>query len=221
MEKYFLLPLLYPQHASLTSSRLTTPPLPVRLVLNYKNIPYTTRFIEYPDLEPELSALGLAPNAPGTAFKPYSSPTILLPSSPTNGKPEPLMNSLPIVARLESLYPSPPLHLSSNLHLEAEKVVEAAAVVVWWDGMANMLTQTLTPRAAEYFDRTRKEIFGAGLEELARVKGGGAGWVEAEREGGVLEGLRDFLKNHKKDGRLALSLADRFCSVWRAVGVLC
>lgn len=110
------------------------------------------------------------------------------------------MNSLSIVHALESLCPEPSLHLDTGLHLEAEKVVQALALVVWWDGMVYTQDVCLSPRSREFFKRTRKEVFGATLEELRDAKGGEGAWVEAEGEGGVMEGMGRFLAEHKRDG---------------------
>lgn len=111
------------------------------------------------------------------------------------------MHSLPIASALETLAPSPSLHLDRGLHLEAEKVVEAVGGTLWWDMM--VAGQGLLPaRSREYFARTRREVFGAGLEELARSRGREGAWREAEREGGVLEGMRAFLAGYKREGWL-------------------
>lgn len=115
------------------------------------------------------------------------------------------MHSLAIAIALEDLHPSPPLHLDTGLHLEAEKVVEALALVIWWDGLVYTQDVCLSPRSREYFARTRKEVFGASLEELRDAKGGEKAWVEAEREGGVLQAMGEFLRRHKKDGEWSVS----------------
>lgn len=165
-----------------------------RLSLNYKQLPYTTEWVEYPDLESRLSSLGLAPNEPGTAFAPYSSPSIRLPDGTM------LMHSLTIAKKLEEFYPSPSLHLEAGIHDEAEEVVGKAGFTVWWDMMAEAQHTCLSERSQEFFARTRKEVFGASLEELAAAKGGELGWQEAEKEGGVLDGLKQFLAKHKREG---------------------
>lgn len=150
---------------------------------------------------------------------PYSSPTIILPPSEGDGgegKAKPIMHSLAIVHALEDLQPSPPLRLDTALHLEAEKVVESVALVIWWDGMVAMQDACLSERSRAYFARTRKEVFGASLEELRDVKGGEVAWGEAGKEGGVLAGMGAFLTRHKEDGELLLW---RNCGVTFADGV--
>lgn len=116
------------------------------------------------------------------------------------------MNSLTIVSALENLYPEPSLHLDTNLHLEAEKVVESVALTIWWDGLVFTQDVCLSPRSREFFKRTRKDVFGASLEELAELKGGEGAWREAEKEGGVFEGLRGFLTRYKRDGEWLITL---------------
>lgn len=54
--------LLYPPSSSY--NLLTFPFVIVaRIVLNYKAIPYTTSWTEYPDIAPTLSPLGVQPNS--------------------------------------------------------------------------------------------------------------------------------------------------------------
>lgn len=168
-------------------------------MLNYKNLPYHTHWTEYPDLKPVLSALGLPPNEPGTAFAPYSSPAIIIPSANLkDGKP--LMQSFTIATALEEQYPSPPLRLDASPTLEAEKVVRDVTLVIGWDAMVATQDVCLPPRSREYFARTRKEVFGATLEELSDAKGGEVAWMEAEKEGGVLEEMKGLLTKYKRDG---------------------
>lgn len=193
------------------ASPTNNPLIPARLILNYKTLPYRTHWTEYPDLAPTLTALGVPPNAPGTAFMPYSSPTIRLPH-----QGDVIMHSAAIAGRLEALHPTPSLRLDVGLHVEAERVVEAAAGVIWWDGLVRTQDVCLSERSRGYFARTRREVFGASLEELRAGRGGEGAWREAEREGGVLEGVRGFLTRYRRDGELP-ALRD-FLAMSRDVG---
>ena len=162
-----------------------------RVVLNYKNIPYETKFVEYPDLEATLSGLGLPPNEEGTAFAPYSSPTIRLPDGTM------VMNSANIIPKLEAKYPKPSLYLETGLHKEAEKLITDLGLATWWDGMVTTKDELLPPRSSEYFARTRKEVFGASLEDCAAAKGGETAWKNAVEP---IKKLAAFMKEHRKKG---------------------
>jgi len=78
-----------------------------RLVLNYKQISYTTCWIEYPDIALTLRTKGLPPNSPSTSPWQYTLPAIRL----ANG--ENIMESLAIIQSLELHYPESSLHLDS------------------------------------------------------------------------------------------------------------
>ncbi|KAK5174519.1 uncharacterized protein LTR77_001599 [Saxophila tyrrhenica] len=167
-------------------------PWKTRMVLNYKQIPYTTEWVEYPDLEPKMKELGVKANQPGTGWTDYTSPTIRLP----DGKV--IMNSANIAPVLEELHPSPPLHLDADLHGPITEAVENLAGVVWWDTLADVPSM-LPPRSAKYFEDTRKETFGMTLKEFAAVKGGEQAWKTAAEPGGAAEKLGDLLTKHRKD----------------------
>ncbi|KAH7029024.1 putative glutathione S-transferase [Microdochium trichocladiopsis] len=89
----------------------------VRLILNYKNIPYRTEWLEYPDIKPKLS-----PHFPGQQIETYTVPTIALP----DGR-EHIMNSRQIAKVLEAKYPSPPLLLDSPI----AKRVTGLLIKIW------------------------------------------------------------------------------------------
>lgn len=109
------------------------------------------------------------------------------------------MNSTNIVEKLEKVHPEPSLHLDANLHGPITEAVESLAGVVWWDVLARVPKDLLSPRSAEYFERTRKETFGASLDDVAAVKGGPEAWKAAAAPGGPAEKLSKLLTEHKKD----------------------
>ncbi|KAL8884592.1 MAG: hypothetical protein Q9215_007399 [Flavoplaca cf. flavocitrina] len=85
-------------------------PWKTRLALNYKSLPYKTHWLEFPDIAPHLQPLGIPPNTQG---KPYTVPTIHLPSSPSYPDGENIMDSKAIAIALEAKYPEPHLHLDA------------------------------------------------------------------------------------------------------------
>ncbi|KAL9631284.1 MAG: hypothetical protein Q9204_004302, partial [Flavoplaca sp. TL-2023a] len=94
-------------------------PWKTRLVLNYKSLPYRTHWLEFPEIAPHLQPLGIPPNTQG---KPYTVPTIHLPSSPSHHDGEYIMDSKAIAIALEAKYPEPPLHLDASELARAEEL---------------------------------------------------------------------------------------------------
>jgi hypothetical protein len=108
------------------------------------------------------------------------------------------MNSANIAPILESLRPTPSLHLDAELHGPITEAAEGLGAVVWWRMLARA-KDLLPERSASYFMETRKATFGASLEELAVLKGGPEAWEAAAAPGGPAEKLRDVLTKHRKD----------------------
>ncbi|KAF2808056.1 uncharacterized protein BDZ99DRAFT_510121 [Mytilinidion resinicola] len=109
----------------------------VRLILNYKHIPYRT-------------SAGLIPGESASKYKykyQYTVPTIQ--HIPTNTY---VMNSAPIAQFLESTYSDPPVPLTSELGREIEAKARAAAGPAF--------------RMSEYFRRTCEAELGHRLEDL-------------------------------------------------------
>ncbi|KFY11001.1 hypothetical protein V492_04738 [Pseudogymnoascus sp. VKM F-4246] len=158
----------------------------IRLILNYKQIPYRTVFLEFPDIEPTLKGLGIVPGESPTGEKQkYTVPAIH--HVPTNTH---IMDSTPIakflvttspqqyqsttqtdagtgIAKfLVTTYPTPPLPLTSELG----RIIEVQArSVVGPTFRASVLPREiniLSPRSQEYFRRTREAALGHRLEDL-------------------------------------------------------
>ncbi|KAM3505176.1 hypothetical protein MY10362_003120 [Beauveria mimosiformis] len=142
--------------------------LKIRMVLNYKNIPYKQSFISYPDIAPLLKSFSVTPHSKGRMQ--YTLPAICHPESVTANAAGAMMDSLPIARHLDKLFPSPPLFPSVKasyaLALATEKLVLGAAR----EGLFLLLPKAadvLDARGKEYFLRTRAEWFGKPLPELA------------------------------------------------------
>ncbi|KAI0782749.1 hypothetical protein C8Q75DRAFT_811505 [Abortiporus biennis] len=90
-----------------------------RLVLNFKGLGYTTKFVEIPDLESTFKALGIPP----TGAKPDGSPHYTVPAiiDATNSSKPPvyISDSQKILLYLEEIYPDPsrPLLPSTSISL--------------------------------------------------------------------------------------------------------
>ncbi|KAH6641718.1 hypothetical protein F5144DRAFT_600325 [Chaetomium tenue] len=168
----------------------------IRLILNYKQIPYQTIFLEFPDIEPTLSALGLPPHPPDTTTNPpkppkhaYTVPAIYhLPTSTY------LMDSLPITHFLNTTYPTPPLSPPTPQTALLEAQLRAVAGPPTFRSVVPRELRILAPRAQEYFRRTREPGLG-GLRVEDLLRGEEEAW-EGAREGlekvdGVVRELRE------------------------------
>ncbi|KAH6676824.1 hypothetical protein B0J14DRAFT_361193 [Halenospora varia] len=147
-------------------------PWKTRLALNYKNIPYETQWVEYPDIKSLLSP-HVQPNPPNSLAD-YTIPTMQF--SPAHY----IMDSKAIALHLESQHPSRSLHLDSPYlsKVEAILIPKIADPLrgVWTHLAPNVL---LNEPSREYFVRTREARIGKSLEEFKKEKGGEEAWIEA------------------------------------------
>ncbi|KAK0302706.1 hypothetical protein LTR82_017781 [Friedmanniomyces endolithicus] len=139
-----------------------------RLLLNYKKIPYDTDWMEYPDLQQKFKALYAAHKSP----------------------------SVPSLIILESLYPSPPLHLETGLDREVNKLCSSIVFAVSAELMAPIVDDWLQEPSVSWFVDDRQKRLGMNVWELREQKGGERIWSGAEEK---LKQLKGFLRNHQKD----------------------
>lgn len=152
--------------------------LVARLVLNYKGIPYETRWTEYPEIAPLFKSYGIAPNPAGSTPTPYSIPMVRMPDGRY------VMDSAKIAEGLEAQQPSPSLQLGSPRVGRTQEAVLLADKPLTPVAKTRVPEMLLNPSSAEYFRRTRSQRFGMPLEELARSEmAGEAAWT------GAAEGL--------------------------------
>ncbi|KAJ4855086.1 uncharacterized protein T069G_10644 [Trichoderma breve] len=146
-----------------------------RIVLNYKNIPYKTQWIEYPDIAATFASYGIPPNPASSSDATYTVPVVKFP----NG--DYLMQSYAIAQKLEELFPEPSLHLESESY---NKVVAAWSKIdpaLAPETRPRVPKNILNPASVEYFERTRAARLGMTLEELSKSdKAGEAAWAAAE-----------------------------------------
>ncbi|KAH8666887.1 hypothetical protein BX600DRAFT_549875 [Xylariales sp. PMI_506] len=129
-----------------------------RLLLNYKQIPYKTVFVEFPDIEPTLKDLGLPPHDPasGSPVK-YTVPAIYHVPSNTY-----MMDSTPIAQFLESTYPEPPLPLTSELGNAIQSKLRSVVGATFRSSVTPREIHILPPRSQEYFRRRVEASLGGG-----------------------------------------------------------
>jgi glutathione S-transferase len=138
-----------------------------RYLLNLKNLPYETVYVEYPDLEATFKKIGIPPGGTTPSGSPlYTSPAIV--DSSTGAM---VADSYKIAEYLDKAYPTTPKVIPPGTE---------ALQAMFYDQLNQMmfpslvplfpkLPRLLNPRSAEYIDRTRSEWFGMPLEQLAPV----------------------------------------------------
>ncbi|RAL10835.1 uncharacterized protein BO97DRAFT_444327 [Aspergillus homomorphus CBS 101889] len=141
-----------------------------RMVLNYKQLPYTQTFISYPDIAPLLSHMGVAPQAEGRTYTlpaihhPASLPPADSPSSGTT-----LMDSLAIATHLDAAFPTPSIFPSGDASYALALAVSKLMGAVWTHAVPLIVPRVadfLDPRGREYFIKTRSAQFGMPLSEV-------------------------------------------------------
>ncbi|KAF5872244.1 putative glutathione s-transferase protein [Botrytis fragariae] len=145
--------------------------LKTRLLLNYKEIPYKTTWIEYPDIEPTFKSLQVQPNTSGIQ---YTIPTIQIPERGY------VQDSSTIATLLEQLYPTPSLKIETSALSQVEDLIPKLQLSIrpfWLPLLAKGL---LNDASRAYFEETRKERVGMDIYEYGEKEGKEKCWEDAE-----------------------------------------
>jgi len=137
-----------------------------RIALNYKGIPFTTEWVEYPDIEPLLKKIGGAP----TSKKEDGRDHYTLPAIHDSETGKVVTDSLNIAVYLDEKFPEKPLlfphgtraaielflyHFETNFHRPLRNLLLPPCC------------NNLNPFSEEYFRRTREASFGCKMEEIS------------------------------------------------------
>jgi hypothetical protein len=167
-------------------------PWKARAALNYKNLPYKTEWIEYPDLASTLSSRGVPKNDGSASYTDYSAPAANLPGVGW------VMDSRKIGEALDKLQPMPKLHMERGDVIDK---TQAAVLELFGhlrpEVMPRVPPMLLNPRSAEYFEETRAKRFGMSLADLGKSDlSGEVAWKNAEPS---VKKLADILKEKPGD----------------------
>ncbi|EED13715.1 conserved hypothetical protein [Talaromyces stipitatus ATCC 10500] len=185
----------------------------IRLMLNYKRIPYKTIFLEFPDIEPTLKELGVNPGktVDGSQSK-YTVPTIH--HIPTNTY---IMGSIAIAQFLESTYPEPLVPLTSELGREIELKSRSLVGKTFSNSITPREIRILSPRSQEYFRRTREAAMGCPLEDmLLDPKTEEQNWLAIDAD---MRAVGESMRTNKAEGPFVLGAQPTFTDFFLA-GVL-
>ncbi|KAJ5618752.1 hypothetical protein N7510_002736 [Penicillium lagena] len=167
----------------------------IRLMLNYKRIPYRTIFLEFPDIEPTMKALGVVPGESSSSSQ-YKYTVPVIHHIPSNMY---IMESMLIAQFLESTYPDPPVPLTTELGRE---IISKSRDVVGPAFRASVMPREigiLSPRAQEYFRRTREASLGCRLED--KLSEEEQSWKAV---GDSIGAVVQLMQTHKAEGPFVL-----------------
>ncbi|KAG8978110.1 hypothetical protein FRC05_011226 [Tulasnella sp. 425] len=160
-------------------------------VLNYKQIPYKTVWVSYPDIEPTLKSLGFGPSSVSRSGKEwFTLPVISDPSPELGGEPTLVVDSQVIAEYLDSKYPQRPLLP------EGTKAFQAMFIKWTQTNFLPHSIQLVIPQVpamlddpgAEYFIRTREKMFGKRLTEMCIGEERATSLAALEKELATLDG---------------------------------
>ncbi|GFP53768.1 glutathione S-transferase-like protein ustS [Trichoderma asperellum] len=169
----------------------------IRMMLNYKKIPYKTVFLEMPDIEPTLKEFtGNTKN--------YTVPAIY--HVPTNKY---VMDSPAVAKFIETTYPDPPVQLDSELGTQIMRKLRSGFGPTLQKSLMPREALIFSPRAEEFFRSAREARAGRPLEEL--LEGEDEAWAALESDKPAIDAL---IRTNKADGPFVLgarpSLVDFF-----------
>ncbi|KIJ51556.1 hypothetical protein M422DRAFT_44081 [Sphaerobolus stellatus SS14] len=166
-----MLPIILYDMPSKTGQPWNQMPMRTRLSLNFKEIPFKTEWLEYPDIKPTLLKLGAAAGATlpdGTPY--YTLPVISDPNNLTaDGKPTVISESQIIAQYLDEQYPSKKTLIPEGTkaliaifqdYLLKNVIMPSGALI-----LPAFLT-VLTDASEPYFRATREGYLGKKLEEV-------------------------------------------------------
>ena len=107
-----------------------------------------------------------------------------------------VMDSAAIASKLESLHPTPSLHLDNGLPAKLGAILGKVAGPLIPVFMPRIGRDMIVEESYDWFQEARAKRFGMPLNELEKTKGGDQAW-HATRQG--LEELKEFVKAHKQD----------------------
>ncbi|KAK6539637.1 hypothetical protein TWF694_009843 [Orbilia ellipsospora] len=141
-----------------------------RGVLNYKNVPYETEWLEYPDIRVRLAEFGLPSK---TGLMPYTLPMLRVTTTPEDGtdpKVTYFTDSADIAKYINEEFPTPAMDFNEALTDEitaffGANLQEPFIALVLCD-----VPSVLLPRSAEYFNQTRarEDWMGMPLPDLKK-----------------------------------------------------
>ncbi|PPQ74186.1 hypothetical protein CVT25_012929 [Psilocybe cyanescens] len=157
--------ILYDIPSTLPGNAWSPSTFKTRYTLNFKGLPFTTEWVEYPDIEPHCKKLGIKPTSKKDDGRDhYTLPAIYDPSTGTY-----IADSFPIAEYLDKTYPDTPPIFPRNtvgLHRAFNQAVFEQNIEPLWEFILPPSCLILNPPSSEYFRRTREEWLGKTMEDM-------------------------------------------------------
>ena len=163
-----------------------------RYALNYKQLPYTTTWVEYPSIASTVQSIGAGPTSTWPSGEPmYTLPAIVDPkSSPPRTA---LAGSLPIVLYLDRAYPDTPRLIPEGT-APLQAAFEAAFIKAVTPHMQMLIMpvgrERLHDASKEYYRKARESEWGGKMGEWAPAgsEARARHWEGLEKAMGVVKG---------------------------------
>lgn len=141
------------------------------MYLNYRNLPYRTEWISYPDIKPTFMKLGFEPtDKEWDGSDQYTCPAIIDPTTP---EPTLVADSAKIAAYLEKAYPDSlehptlfPADLGSKIQERIDQMNSTLTMPLIFMMLPSVPDNLVDPRGKEYFLFTREKRRGYPLSEM-------------------------------------------------------
>ncbi|KZS96341.1 hypothetical protein SISNIDRAFT_438083 [Sistotremastrum niveocremeum HHB9708] len=167
-----------------------------RFALNFKGLPYTTVWVEYPDIEPTMKKIGAKPTAKNPdGSDQYTVPVIVDPNHPVDGSPVVISDSDDIATYLDEKYPELPTLFPAGTKALQTIYAQNFMEKVFYPPVMILLGEALpvfNPPSQKYFRETREKAFGKKMEELSPRGPGRDEPLKKAKEG--LEGISAALE---------------------------
>ncbi|KXN83379.1 Beta-etherase [Leucoagaricus sp. SymC.cos] len=142
-------------------------PWKTRYILNYKQLPYQTVYVEFPDIPRVSKEAGIGPSS----FEPDGSPNFTIPAIVDDATGVALSDSYKIAEYLDKQYPDTPKAfppgteaLQAAFYQNFYEQVRPLAVI-----FVPLIPNILNEPSAKYYNRTREVIFGKPLSQVMPV----------------------------------------------------
>lgn len=128
------------------------------------------------------------------------------------------MESTSVAKFLESTYPDPPVQLTSELGREIETKARAVVGNVFRMSLMPREIHILSPRAQEYFRRTREASLGHPLEDLLDPETEEQNWRALEDS---MRAVGELMRTHKAEGPFVLGAKPSYTDFFIAGALQC
>jgi len=159
---------LYDIPSSLPGKEWAPNPYKAKFALDYKGIPFNTEWVEFPDIEKALKAVGAPPSSVGAdGNEKYTTPAIV--DSETGKK---ISDSMVIAEYLDETYPDKPTLFPPGTAAAIAIFQSVWHKVVLAEMFPLMLPRVflhLNPESQVFFRKTREPAFGCKIEEILPV----------------------------------------------------